>query len=111
MANLSDALLVAQLQIGRANNEKERLRFKHNLKFIKKTNDLDTATYDILETWLECNSATDEIIMTAEDVEDIAHQLPPLSQVLVPGFFNQVTYPLCTFRQLLFLHDSNPVEP
>ena len=42
---------------------------------------------------------------------DIAHQLPPLSQVLVTGFLDPVTYPLRIFRQLLFLHDSNPVEP
>ena len=47
--------------------------------------------------------------MTTEDVEDIAQQLPALSQVLIPGFFKRVTYPLRIFPQLLFLLDSNPV--
>ena len=67
--------------------------------------------YDILESWLELELINDENIMTAEDLEDITPQLPRLIQVLFPDFFNQVTYPLFIFRHLLFLHDSNPVEP
>ena len=45
--------------------------------------------------------------MASENVEDIAHQLPQLSYVLIPGFFNRVRYPLLIFRELLFLHGSN----
>ena len=93
------------------NDEKEKLRLKRNLKFLKKTYDLDTAMYDILESWLECELTTNRNIMTAEDMEDIAHQLPPLSQVLVPCSFNRVTQPLLISYQLLCLHDFNPVEP
>ena len=72
----------------------EMQRLKRNLKFVKKADDLGTAICDILETSLERELKNDENIMTAEDMEDIANQLPPLSQVLVPDFFNCVTYPL-----------------
>ena len=49
MATPSDERLAAELQIARANNEKEKLLLKRNLKFVKKTDDLLTAIFDILE--------------------------------------------------------------
>ena len=69
MAFLSDELLAAQLQIARANDEKERLRLKCNPKFVKKTDDFDTTMYDILESWLDRELATDGNIITAKKWE------------------------------------------
>lgn len=90
MANPTDEQSATQLEIARADDEKERKRLKCNLKFVKKTDDLQTAIRKILESWLERELTTDEKIMTPEDLVDIAQQLRPLSQVLVPGFFNRV---------------------
>ena len=109
MANLTDEQLATQLQVARANDEKEQMRLKRNLKLVKKMDHRNTAIYAILESWLDREFTSDDNLMTAEDVENIAQQLPPLSNILIPGFFNRVTYPLRIFRQLLFLHDSNPV--
>ena len=49
MSTLSDEQEVAHLQVVRANDEKERLPFKRKIEFVKKTDDLGFAVYDILE--------------------------------------------------------------
>ena len=91
MASLTDEQLATKLQIARANDEKEQKRLKRNLKFVKKTDDLDTAIHAIVESRLDREFTSDDNLMTAEDVEDIAHQLPPLSHILIRGFFTSVT--------------------
>ena len=73
MANPTDLQLATQIQIARANDEKERMRLKRNLKFVKKTDDLDTAIHGILESWLDREFTDDDNFMIAEDVKDIAH--------------------------------------
>ncbi len=44
----------------RAELEKERLRLKRNLKFLKKTDDLDTSIYSVVESWLDKPLTEDE---------------------------------------------------
>ena len=83
------------------------MHLKGNLKFVKKTDDLYTAIQAIVESWLDREFTSDDNLKTAEDEEDIAQQIPELSYVLIPGFFNRVRYLLRIFRQLLFLHGSN----
>ena len=74
MAILTNEQLAGQMQIARANDEKERQFLKRNLKFVRNTDDLDTVIYEILEPWLHRELTTDENIVTAETMEDIAQQ-------------------------------------
>ena len=101
--------LEAQLQIARANDEKDRTRIKRNLKLLKKTDDLDSAIYDVVESWMDTPLTGEEDIMTTDDVEDITQSLPSLKRIIVSGFFNRLTFPFRIFQQLIFLHDVNPV--
>ena len=109
MTDTTPGQLEAQLQIARANDEKERIRMKRNLKLLKKTDGLDSAIYDVVESWLDTPLTGEEDTMTTDDVEDITQSLPSLERILVPGFFNPMTFPFRIFRQLIFLHDFNPV--
>ena len=43
-----DEQFATHLQVAWANDEKERKRLQRNIKFVKKTDDLDTAIHQIL---------------------------------------------------------------
>ena len=110
MTDLTDEQLKAQMQIARANDDKERRRMKRNLKLLKKTDDLDTAIHGIVDSWLDIPLTDEDNAMTTDDVEDIAQALPSLERILVPGYFGRTTFPFRILRQLIFLHDVNPVD-
>ena len=48
-----DEQLATQLQIARTNGEKERKLFELNLKFVKNTDDLETAIHEVVDSWLD----------------------------------------------------------
>ena len=82
---------------------------KRNLKLLKKTDDLYSAIYDVVESWRDTPLTGEEEPITTDDVEHITQSLPSLERILDPGFFNRITFPFRIFRQLIFLHDVNPV--
>ena len=101
--------LEADLAAARAEAEKERLRLRRSLRFVKKTDDLDMAIFMMLECWLDIPMNAGDNMMSSDDVDDIRHQLPTIDNTLVTGFFNRITYPFRLLRQKIFLHDVDPV--
>ena len=110
MTDLTDEQLKAQLHIARANDDKERRVMKREQKLLNKTDDLDTAIHGIVDSWLDIPLTDEDNAMTTDDVEDIAQALPSLERILVPGYFGRTTFPFRILRQLIFLHDVNPVD-
>ena len=68
----------------RDGNEKDRLRFVRNLRFVKKTDDLDSSIHSILEYCLDQPLSDSDKLMSSEEADDIVEQLPSLENVLNP---------------------------
>ena len=84
MTDTTPEQLEAQRQIARANDEKERIRMKRNLKLLRKTDDLDSGIHDVVESCLDTPLTGEEEPMTTDDVEDITQSLPCLERILDP---------------------------
>lgn len=110
MTDLTTEQCKAQLQVARGNNKKESMSMKRKLKLLKKTDELDTTIHGTVESWLDVPLTEEGNAMTTNDVEDIAQALRTLERILVPGYFDRITFPFRILRQLIFLHDVNPVD-
>ena len=109
MTTTSSERFEADLAAARGEVEKDRLRLRRNLRFVKKKGDLGTAIYIILECWLDIPVNVEDNMMSSDDVDDIRQQLPTIDNTLFTGFFNRITYPFRLLRQRIFLNDVDPV--
>ena len=86
--------------------ERDRLKLHRNLKFVKKIDELDTATHMVLESWLNVSLNNEASMMTAEDLDDMRVQLLALDNIRLTGYFKRIAYPLRLLRQCIFLYDA-----
>ena len=91
-----------------AANDNQLIRVKRTFRFLRFTNDLDTAIHCALSSILEMPLTEDENMLTQEDVEDIIQSLPSMS-LITPGFFYRIPLPFRLLRCVMSIHNVDRV--
>ena len=102
--------VIPDTEIARAESEKELLCLRRNIILVKKTDELDTAIHSTFEYCLEISLNDEDQLMPSEGVEDIIEQIPNIENILVPGFFSRITFPLRLLRQTIFPNGLGSVD-
>ena len=92
-----------------ATNENERIRLKRTFRFLRKTDDLDTAIHCVLSSILEIVLTKDENKLTQDNVEEIIQSIPSMSLIKTPGFFNRIPSPFRMLRSVMSIHNVDHV--
>ena len=92
-----------------AENEVERVRLLHQIRFFRQADDMDTALHSIVEHMLRNTFTEDNNILSTTDVEEMMEILPDVDRILVTGLFNRVPFPVRMLRNAIAIYNADNV--